>query len=99
MSNKEFEFELTEVARLAKIRMASDELSDYQEKLQRVVELIKQVNEIDVDDIEPLNHPLDITQRLRCDVVTETNQRELFQQSAPQVIAGLYLVPKVIEGE
>jgi aspartyl-tRNA(Asn)/glutamyl-tRNA(Gln) amidotransferase subunit C len=42
-------------------------------------------------------HPLDRTQRLRVDEVTETDQHELFQQNAPRVEAGLYLVPKVIE--
>jgi aspartyl-tRNA(Asn)/glutamyl-tRNA(Gln) amidotransferase subunit C len=42
-------------------------------------------------------HPLDQTQRLRADVVTETDQRQLFQSIAPQTEAGLYLVPKVID--
>ena len=42
-------------------------------------------------------HPLDAQQRLRADVVTEHDQREHFQANAPQVEAGLYLVPKVIE--
>jgi aspartyl-tRNA(Asn)/glutamyl-tRNA(Gln) amidotransferase subunit C len=42
-------------------------------------------------------HPLDMIQRLREDVVTEQVDRELYQQNAPQVEAGLYLVPKVVE--
>jgi len=42
-------------------------------------------------------HPLDAMARLRPDIVTEVNQREHFQQNAPQNQAGLYLVPKVIE--
>jgi aspartyl-tRNA(Asn)/glutamyl-tRNA(Gln) amidotransferase subunit C len=44
-----------------------------------------------------MSHAQDVTQRLREDAVTETDQRELFQSIAPQVEAGLYLVPKVIE--
>jgi aspartyl-tRNA(Asn)/glutamyl-tRNA(Gln) amidotransferase subunit C len=44
-----------------------------------------------------MSHSQDVTQRLRDDVVTETNQRELFQSIAPAVEDGLYLVPKVIE--
>jgi len=50
-----------------------------------------------------MSHAQDVSQRLREDVVTETNQRELFQSLAPkykglsQVEAGLYLVPQVIE--
>lgn len=42
-------------------------------------------------------HPLDQTQRLRPDAVSEADQRALFQSIAPKVEAGLYLVPKVIE--
>ena len=42
-------------------------------------------------------HPLEVRQRLREDVVTETDQRERFQAIAPQVEDGLYLVPRVIE--
>ena len=56
---------------------------------------------IDTQGVEPLYTPLSAIQevalRLREDVVTETNQRELNQRSAPQVEDGLYLVPKVIE--
>ena len=42
-------------------------------------------------------NPLDATQRLRADEVTEANQREAFQAIAPAVENGLYLVPRVIE--
>jgi aspartyl-tRNA(Asn)/glutamyl-tRNA(Gln) amidotransferase subunit C len=42
-------------------------------------------------------HPLDAVQRLRSDLVTEENQRELLQSVAPAVENGLFLVPKVIE--
>ena len=48
----------------------------------------------------PMNqvaHPMDQVQRLRADEVTEANQRTLFQEQAPEVEAGLYLVPKVID--
>jgi aspartyl-tRNA(Asn)/glutamyl-tRNA(Gln) amidotransferase subunit C len=52
---------------------------------------------VDTTGVEPLAHPLEATQRLRPDIVTETDNRENFQQVAPQTEAGLYLVPKVIE--
>ncbi len=47
--------------------------------------------------IEPMSHAQDVVVRLREDVVSEGDQHELFQSIAPQVEAGLYLVPKVIE--
>ena len=47
--------------------------------------------------MQPLAHPLEATQRLRADLVSEANERETFQAVAPHTEAGLYLVPKVIE--
>jgi aspartyl-tRNA(Asn)/glutamyl-tRNA(Gln) amidotransferase subunit C len=55
------------------------------------------MSSVNTDDVTPMAHPLDATQRLRADEVTETDQRDHFQEIAPNVEDGLYLVPKVIE--
>ena len=52
---------------------------------------------VDTSGVEPMSHGQDLILRLREDAVTEADQRTLFQSVAPQVEAGLYLVPKVIE--
>jgi aspartyl-tRNA(Asn)/glutamyl-tRNA(Gln) amidotransferase subunit C len=52
---------------------------------------------VDTRGVEPMAHAQDVAQRLRQDVVTESDQRDAFQLVAPEVEAGLYLVPKVIE--
>ncbi len=52
---------------------------------------------VDTSGVEPLAHPLEATQRLRPDAVTETDHRDAYQTIAPAVEEGLYLVPKVIE--
>ena len=56
---------------------------------------------VDTKGVEPLAHPFalvqDVALRLRDDVVSEPDQREANQRSAPAVEAGLYLVPRVIE--
>ena len=59
--------------------------------------LAQQLNSANTSDVQPLTHPLDVSQRLRADSITEKNLREKFQRIAPKVEAGLYLVPKVIE--
>ncbi|HLD08703.1 MAG TPA: Asp-tRNA(Asn)/Glu-tRNA(Gln) amidotransferase subunit GatC, partial [Methylophilaceae bacterium] len=69
----------------------------YLDKLSGILGLIEQMQAVDTTGITPMSHSQDLTQRLREDVVTETNQRELFQSVAPAVENGLYLVPKVIE--
>jgi aspartyl-tRNA(Asn)/glutamyl-tRNA(Gln) amidotransferase subunit C len=55
------------------------------------------MNQVDTSGVEPLSNPLDATQRLRTDEVSEIDQREHFQQIAPDVEQGFYRVPKVIE--
>jgi len=85
------------VAHLARIAIDDAEAGTALAQLTRVFGLIEQMQAVDVSGIAPMSHAQDVSQRLREDAVTETNQRELFQAIAPQVETGLYLVPQVIE--
>ncbi|MFX6258314.1 Asp-tRNA(Asn)/Glu-tRNA(Gln) amidotransferase subunit GatC, partial [Acinetobacter baumannii] len=67
------------------------------ETLNNILGLIDQMQAVDTSGVEPLAHPLEATQRLRPDAVTETDHRDAYQTIAPAVEEGLYLVPKVIE--
>ncbi|WP_134604273.1 Asp-tRNA(Asn)/Glu-tRNA(Gln) amidotransferase subunit GatC, partial [Pseudomonas aeruginosa] len=67
------------------------------EPLNNILGLIDQMQAVDTSGVEPLAHPLEATQRLRPDAVTETDHRDAYQTIAPAVEEGLYLVPKVIE--
>ena len=89
--------DVRKVARLARLAMTEQETQAAQTQLQNIFGLIEEMQAVDTTGIAPMSHALDITQRLRADAVTEQNQRELFQSIAPQVKAGLYLVPQVIE--
>ena len=59
--------------------------------------LVDQMNAVDSSGVEPLSNPLDASQRLRLDEVSESDQRDKFQRIAPDVADGLYRVPRVIE--
>jgi aspartyl-tRNA(Asn)/glutamyl-tRNA(Gln) amidotransferase subunit C len=59
--------------------------------------LVEQMSQVDTSDIEPMAHPLDQSQRLRTDVVLESNQRDALQKNAPAIEDGLFLVPRVID--
>jgi aspartyl-tRNA(Asn)/glutamyl-tRNA(Gln) amidotransferase subunit C len=72
-------------------------LSCYTHTISDILDLVAQMNAVNTDDVLPLLNPLDATQLLRTDEVTESNLRELYQSVAPRVEDGLYLVPKVIE--
>ena len=84
-------------AHLARIAVDNAEAEATLAQLTRVFGLIEDMRAIDVSGIEPMAHAQDLMLRLRDDVVTESDQRKLFQSVAPEVEAGLYLVPKVIE--
>lgn len=89
--------DVEKIAHLARLAITEEELASTTERLSTILNLVDQLQAADTQGIEPMAHPLDVTQRLRPDAVTETNQREKYQQIAPATEAGLYLVPKVIE--
>ncbi|MBI5891915.1 MAG: Asp-tRNA(Asn)/Glu-tRNA(Gln) amidotransferase subunit GatC [Nitrosomonadales bacterium] len=89
--------DVEKVARLARLAMNDEELKAAQSQLNNIFGLIAEMQAVDTKGIEPMSHAQDVAQRLREDIVTETNQREAFQAVAPQVEQGLYLVPQVIE--
>jgi aspartyl-tRNA(Asn)/glutamyl-tRNA(Gln) amidotransferase subunit C len=89
--------EVRKIAWLARIEIKDADSAGYAHDLTKILDFIEQMNEAETADVAPMAHPLAETQRLRADAVTEQNQRESFQALAPQVEAGLYLVPKVIE--
>lgn len=89
--------EVNRIAWLARLAIESDKTDAYAHDLSGILNFIEQMSAVDTAAVEPMAHPLDQAQRLRPDVVTESDQRQLFQQNAPAVEAGLYLVPKVIE--
>ena len=89
--------DVEKIAHLARLALDEQDVPKYAREISKILALVEQMNQVDTRDVEPMAHPLDASQRLRPDVVTEEDQRELFQTNAPQVEAGLYLVPKVIE--
>lgn len=89
--------DVKKIAHLARLNLTEQECKTYTEQLSTILDFIAQMDTVDTSAIEPLAHPLELSQRLRPDIVTEQNERALFQKIAPAVEAGLYLVPKVID--
>ncbi len=89
--------EVKRIAHLARLVIDEEDISKYAHNLTNILDLVEQMSLVPTDDVIPMAHPLDTMQRLREDKVQESNQRDHFQQVAPQVENGLYLVPKVIE--
>ncbi|MFN5745018.1 MAG: Asp-tRNA(Asn)/Glu-tRNA(Gln) amidotransferase subunit GatC [Methylococcaceae bacterium] len=89
--------DVNKIAWLARLAIDPDKVGSYARDLSGILDFIEQMGTVDTTDVAPMAHPLDQVQRLRPDVVSEADQRALFQSIAPAVEAGLYLVPKVIE--
>ena len=85
------------IAQLARLQIDNSSLEQYASELSSILALAEQMSAVDTTGVMPMAHPMDATQRLRSDEVTESDQRVKFQAIAPDVEKGLYRVPKVIE--
>ncbi len=89
--------EIEKIAELARIRVAAEDMPELTQRIAGILDMVDQMQAVDTSELEPMANPLDASQRLRADAVTETDQRTQFQNIAPQVESDLYLVPKVID--
>ena len=89
--------DVEKIAHLARLGINAEDIPEYTRNLSDILAFVEQLNAVDTTGVEPLAHPLEATQRLRADVVSESDERENFQSIAPQTESGLYLVPQVIE--
>jgi aspartyl-tRNA(Asn)/glutamyl-tRNA(Gln) amidotransferase subunit C len=90
--------QIASIAHLARLEINEAEVPAYQQSLSSILDFVSQLNSAQTRDVAPMAHPLPgLTQRVRSDEVTENEARERYQANAPQVEAGLYIVPKVIE--
>lgn len=85
------------IAMLARLKLADEEFAETVDKLSRIVDFVDQLSQAATDDVVPMAHPLNASQRLRPDSITEPNERDFIQKNAAAVSDGFYLVPKVIE--
>ena len=89
------------IAHLARLELSGAEQTAMLSQLNDFFSIVEQMSAVDTSGVEPLYTPLSAVQemslRLRKDVVTELDERELNQRSAPALADGLYLVPKVME--
>ena len=93
--------DVSRIAHLARLQLSALEQAQMLDQLNGFFGIVEQMSAVDTSGVEPLYTPLsavqDVHLRLRDDAVTETDQREHNQASAPALEAGLFLVPRVIE--
>ncbi len=89
--------DIHKIARLARLAVNEQEAEALRRDLSNILNLVEQMAAVDTSAIEPMAHPLAMTQRLRADEVTEENRRDRYLRNAPAAENGLFLVPRVIE--
>ena len=90
--------DVEKIAHLARLSITEQEMPVYVTSLSSIVDFVDELSRADTGGVQPMAHPLDGQhQRMRADEVTDSDQREKYQQNAPAVAAGLYVVPRVIE--
>ena len=92
--NKE---QVKEIAQLAKLSINDSKIEQSTIELNNILSLMAELSEIETDHVEPMAHPLEMSQRLREDVVSEADLSEEFQAIAPKTGKQHFLVPTVIE--
>tara|TARA_Y100000992_G_scaffold199352_1_gene135773 strand:+ start:232 stop:513 length:282 start_codon:yes stop_codon:yes gene_type:complete len=88
---------IIKIADLAKIEIKDDNINDITASLEKILNLVDEMNSVNTDEVTPMSHPLNLKQELRKDEVKESNQRELFQKDNKNTHNGYYKVPKIID--
>ena len=80
-----------------KLNINKKNFPSLKKELESILELVAKMDSVNTDSVVPMSHPLDISQPLRKDEVTEKDDRKNLQKNAPLEKAGLFMVPKVID--
>lgn len=88
---------VSKVARLARIAVPEERLEPMAKELNTILAWIEQLNEVDVEGVEPMTTPVAMELPLREDVVTDGNIRDQVLANAPRTEDGFFVVPKVVE--
>ena len=91
------ENDVEKIAHLARLSISEAGRTAVTARLGSILSMVDRLQAAATAGVEPMAHPLDAVQPLRPDLATEPDQRDQYQQVAPAVENGLYLVPRVIE--
>ena len=89
--------DIEHLCNLSKLNLDDEEQSVFLSQMHSILDMIEELQEVDTGDIEPMAHPLKMTQRLRADEGTEFNDRDKYQKNTDFAEEGFYKVPKVID--
>ncbi len=89
--------EVRKIAILSRIKVDENELEALSGELSGILDWIEQLQQVDVDNVEPLASVVELTQPMRADVITDGNKQDKILANAPEAMDGYFTVPKVVE--
>lgn len=90
------EDDVRKVAVLSRLRLSDEQVHQYAEQLEAVLGYVDTMNEVDIEDVEPMAHAVDQTNVLRDDVPSEPLPTETILERAPKADGAFFEVPKVL---
>jgi len=84
-------------AHLARIEVAEEELDHLAQELSGILDFMEQLNEVDIEGVEPMTSVTPMRLKRRKDIVTDGNMQEKILANAPDAREGFFAVPKVVE--
>ena len=88
---------INKIARLSRIKLEDKESDDYIKDLNSILDWVDQLNEVNTENVEPLNNISSSTLPKREDVAKDTNSTDEILENAPDKLEGFFAVPKVVE--
>ena len=85
------------IARLARIAISDDDVPHLQGELNAILAFVEQLDEVDVEGVEPMTAVTPMPMKKRRDAVTDGGYPGKIVANAPATDDGFFLVPKVVE--
>jgi aspartyl-tRNA(Asn)/glutamyl-tRNA(Gln) amidotransferase subunit C len=89
--------EVEHVARLARLELSEQEIELFREQLSAVLERAQRIQSVDLDDVEPTAHPVELRNVWRADVVVPPPESEAILANAPEREGSFFRVPRILE--
>ncbi|MCC5927195.1 MAG: Asp-tRNA(Asn)/Glu-tRNA(Gln) amidotransferase subunit GatC [Bacteroidetes bacterium] len=85
------------MANLARLRLSDDEVELFQKDMNKILDYMDQLNQVDTSHVEPLEHVLELPAKYRADIAVDPLPHEEALKNAPDADKGHFRVPRVID--
>lgn len=89
--------EVRKITFLSRIKVDESDLEGLSGELSGILDWIEQLQQVDVDNVEPLASVVELTQPMRQDIITDGGKQSKILANAPEAVDGYFTVPKVVE--